>query len=145
MLHAFFSCLDHAISTLLGPSRVLAGDVTFFDLGKLSPHRQKQGFCLEPIPFKSVAPELPSSSPHSPFLSSRFSSNNQFPSKQTHNRIASSSCSLDSPTSQNTFTMAQPRSRAPLILGLTAAGGVGYYLYSAGGSPKVAQKKVEGT
>jgi len=40
--------------------------------------------------------------------------------------------------------MAQPRSRAPLIIGLTAAGGVGYYLYSAGGSPKVAEKKFEG-
>ncbi|KAK6076126.1 hypothetical protein SCUP234_00264 [Seiridium cupressi] len=36
------------------------------------------------------------------------------------------------------------RSRAPLFLGLTAAGGVGYYLYSAGGSPKVAQKQAEG-
>ncbi|KAK9774460.1 putative Calcofluor white hypersensitive protein [Seiridium cardinale] len=35
------------------------------------------------------------------------------------------------------------RSRAPLFLGLTAAGGVGYYLYSAGGSPKVAQKQAE--
>lgn len=36
------------------------------------------------------------------------------------------------------------RSRMPLILGLGAAGGVGYYLYSAGGNPKVAQKKAEG-
>jgi len=35
------------------------------------------------------------------------------------------------------------RSRLPLILGLTAAGGVGYYLYSAGGNPKVAEKKFE--
>ncbi|KAI2624999.1 hypothetical protein GGR54DRAFT_545723 [Hypoxylon sp. NC1633] len=35
------------------------------------------------------------------------------------------------------------RSRVPLALGLTAAGGVGYYLYSAGGDPKVAQKKAE--
>jgi len=41
--------------------------------------------------------------------------------------------------------MAQPRSRAPLFIGLAAAGGVGYYLYSAGGSPKVAEKKFEGT
>lgn len=40
--------------------------------------------------------------------------------------------------------MAQPKSRVPLALGLTAAGGVGYYLYSAGGSPKVAEKKFEG-
>jgi len=39
--------------------------------------------------------------------------------------------------------MAQPKSRLPLILGLTAAGGVGYYLYSAGGSPKVAEKQFE--
>lgn len=29
-------------------------------------------------------------------------------------------------------------------LGLVAAGGVGYYLYSAGGDPKVAQKMAEG-
>ncbi|KAH8596527.1 hypothetical protein B0O99DRAFT_620685 [Bisporella sp. PMI_857] len=39
--------------------------------------------------------------------------------------------------------MAQPKSRLPLVLGLTAAGGVGYYLYSAGGSPKVAEKQFE--
>jgi hypothetical protein len=31
----------------------------------------------------------------------------------------------------------------PLLLGVTAAGGVGYYLYSAGGSPKAAEKKFE--
>lgn len=36
------------------------------------------------------------------------------------------------------------RSRLPLVLGLTAAGGVGYYLYSAGGDPKVAQRQAEG-
>lgn len=35
------------------------------------------------------------------------------------------------------------RSRAPLILGLTAAGGVGYYLYGAGGNAKVAEKQFE--
>ncbi|KAI9167755.1 calcofluor white hypersensitive protein [Paramyrothecium foliicola] len=35
------------------------------------------------------------------------------------------------------------RSRVPLVLGLGAAGGVGYYLYSAGGSPKAAEKKFE--
>ncbi|KAI5859721.1 hypothetical protein GGS23DRAFT_267309 [Durotheca rogersii] len=35
------------------------------------------------------------------------------------------------------------RSRLPLVLGLTAAGGIGYYLYSAGGDPKVAQKQAE--
>lgn len=39
--------------------------------------------------------------------------------------------------------MAQPKSQVPLYLGLAAAGGVGYYLYSAGGSPKVAEKKFE--
>ncbi|KAH7356614.1 hypothetical protein BKA65DRAFT_495077 [Rhexocercosporidium sp. MPI-PUGE-AT-0058] len=39
--------------------------------------------------------------------------------------------------------MAQPKSRVPLFLGLAAAGGVGYYLYTAGGSPKVAEKQVE--
>ncbi|CAK7225873.1 hypothetical protein SBRCBS47491_006036 [Sporothrix bragantina] len=35
------------------------------------------------------------------------------------------------------------RSRTPLYLGIAAAGGVGYYLYSAGGSPKVAEQKFE--
>jgi len=39
--------------------------------------------------------------------------------------------------------MAQPRSRVPLYLGIFAAGGVGYYLYTAGGSPKVAEKQFE--
>jgi len=29
------------------------------------------------------------------------------------------------------------------LLGVAAAGGVGYYLYNAGGDPKVAQKKME--
>ena len=29
------------------------------------------------------------------------------------------------------------------IVGLAAAGGVGYYLYRAGGSPKVAEKEFE--
>lgn len=40
--------------------------------------------------------------------------------------------------------MAQPKSRVPLALGLTAAGGIGYYLYGAGGSPKAAEKQFEG-
>lgn len=40
--------------------------------------------------------------------------------------------------------MAQPKSRAPLLITLAAAGGVGYYLYNAGGNPKVAEKQVEG-
>ncbi|GAB1313839.1 hypothetical protein MFIFM68171_04049 [Madurella fahalii] len=35
------------------------------------------------------------------------------------------------------------RSKAPLAIGLAAAGGVGYYLYSAGGNPRVAEKKFE--
>ncbi|KAF9882098.1 hypothetical protein CkaCkLH20_00134 [Colletotrichum karsti] len=35
------------------------------------------------------------------------------------------------------------KSKAPLFLGLTAAGGVGYYLYSAGGNPNAAEKKFE--
>ncbi|RKU45687.1 hypothetical protein DL546_006360 [Coniochaeta pulveracea] len=35
------------------------------------------------------------------------------------------------------------RSRAPLIIGGAAAAGVGYYLYSSGGKPKVAEKKFE--
>lgn len=37
------------------------------------------------------------------------------------------------------------KSKAPLFLGLTAAGGVGYYLYSAGGNPNAAEKKFEST
>jgi len=39
--------------------------------------------------------------------------------------------------------MAQPKSRFPLILGGTAAAGLGYYLYTAGGNPKVAEKQFE--
>jgi len=39
--------------------------------------------------------------------------------------------------------MAQPKSQLPLYLGIAAAGGVGYYLYTAGGSPKVAEKQFE--
>lgn len=35
------------------------------------------------------------------------------------------------------------RTRAPILIGTALAGGVGYYLYSAGGSPKVAQKEFE--
>lgn len=37
------------------------------------------------------------------------------------------------------------KSRVPLIVGLGAAGGIGYYLYSAGGSPKAAENKFEST
>lgn len=33
--------------------------------------------------------------------------------------------------------------RAVTVGGLAAAGGVGYYLYSAGGNPKVAEKQFE--
>lgn len=35
------------------------------------------------------------------------------------------------------------KSRLPLILGAGAATGVGYYLYTAGGSPRAAEKKFE--
>lgn len=35
------------------------------------------------------------------------------------------------------------KSRAPLFLGLTAAGGVGYYLFNAGGNPKAAENQFE--
>ncbi|EMR65282.1 putative calcofluor white hypersensitive protein [Eutypa lata UCREL1] len=35
------------------------------------------------------------------------------------------------------------RSRLPLLVGVTAVGGVGYYLYQAGGEPKVAQRQAE--
>lgn len=35
------------------------------------------------------------------------------------------------------------RSKAPIFIGTAVAGGLGYYLYSAGGSPKVAQKEFE--
>jgi len=35
------------------------------------------------------------------------------------------------------------RTRVPLIVGLTAAGGIGYYLYGAGGNPKIAETKFE--
>jgi hypothetical protein len=35
------------------------------------------------------------------------------------------------------------RSKAPLAIGLAAAGGVGYYLYSAGGNPRAAEKQFE--
>lgn len=33
--------------------------------------------------------------------------------------------------------------RAYTAIGVAAAGGVGYYLYQAGGDPKVARKEVE--
>jgi hypothetical protein len=36
------------------------------------------------------------------------------------------------------------RSRTPLVLGGAAAAGIGYYLYTAGGNTKVAQKQAEG-
>ncbi|ROV88936.1 hypothetical protein VPNG_10206 [Cytospora leucostoma] len=35
------------------------------------------------------------------------------------------------------------RSRAPLYVGLAAAGGIGYYLYGAGGNAKAAEKHFE--
>ncbi|KAK4230240.1 hypothetical protein QBC38DRAFT_496771 [Podospora fimiseda] len=36
-----------------------------------------------------------------------------------------------------------PYRRAPIALGAAAAGGIGYYLYSAGGNPRVAERKFE--
>lgn len=38
----------------------------------------------------------------------------------------------------------QKKSNLGLYLGVAAAGGVGYYLYTAGGNPKVAEKQFEG-
>lgn len=35
------------------------------------------------------------------------------------------------------------KSKAPVYLATAAAGGIGYYLYNAGGNPKVAEKKFE--
>lgn len=40
-------------------------------------------------------------------------------------------------------TTTMSKSKAPVFFGLTAAGGIGYYLYSAGGNPKAAEKKFE--
>jgi hypothetical protein len=37
------------------------------------------------------------------------------------------------------------KSKAPLFVGLAAAGGVGYYFYSAGGNAKAAENKFEST
>lgn len=37
------------------------------------------------------------------------------------------------------------KSRVPLALGLGAAGGIGYYLYAAGGNAKAAENKFEST
>lgn len=36
------------------------------------------------------------------------------------------------------------KSRLPILVGVTAVGGIGYYLYQAGGQPKVARKQAEG-
>lgn len=38
----------------------------------------------------------------------------------------------------------QKKSNIGLYVGVALAGGVGYYLYTAGGSPKVAEKQFEG-
>ncbi|RHZ67564.1 uncharacterized protein CDV56_109641 [Aspergillus thermomutatus] len=35
------------------------------------------------------------------------------------------------------------KSRTPMYLGLAAAGGLGYYMYRAGGDPKIAKKEME--
>lgn len=39
--------------------------------------------------------------------------------------------------------MSGAKSRIPILVGLTFIGAGGYYLYAAGGDPKVAQKKIE--
>ena len=39
--------------------------------------------------------------------------------------------------------MSRSKSRIPILVGLTFIGAGGYYLYAAGGDPKVAQKKIE--
>ena len=46
-------------------------------------------------------------------------------------------------TSVHHRSLNMSKSRLPLYLGLGVAGVGGYYLYSAGGDPKVAQKKAE--
>jgi hypothetical protein len=63
--------------------------------------------------------------------SSRFTTTITFSSTQTNSHHHT-----------NTFTMAA-RSRLPLIAGLGAATFGGYYMYRAGGSPKVAEKQME--
>merc|ERR1712169_176004 len=44
-------------------------------------------------------------------------------------------------SSHNYYNMS--KSRVPLALGLGAAGGIGYYLYAAGGNAKAAENKFE--
>ncbi|MCJ1429531.1 hypothetical protein MMC29_007446 [Sticta canariensis] len=39
--------------------------------------------------------------------------------------------------------MSRSKSRIPILVGLTFIGAGGYYLYAAGGDPKLAQKKIE--
>lgn len=72
-------------------------------------------------------------------FSSKTTSINQLLTKSHQLRL----CLLNN-KQQYTHVSIMSRSRAPLLLGLTAAGGVGYYLYGAGGSPKVAEKQFEG-
>ena len=53
--------------------------------------------------------------------------------------------SKKSPFQHHTLLRATNMSRRGLAaLGLAAAGGAGYYLYTAGGDPKVAQKNLQG-
>jgi hypothetical protein len=47
-------------------------------------------------------------------------------------------------TNPKTTTAIMSKSRVPLAIGLAGAGGIGYYLFSAGGNPKAAEKKFEG-
>merc|ERR1711988_1122469 len=64
-----------------------------------------------------------------------------------HSPISNSSSpryqSIDThpPPSHNHYNMS--KSRVPLALGLGAAGGIGYYLYAAGGNAKAAENKFE--
>ncbi|PNY26191.1 Uncharacterized protein TCAP_03874, partial [Tolypocladium capitatum] len=47
------------------------------------------------------------------------------------------------PIHQPSTTATMSKSRMPLILGLGAAGAIGYYFYSAGGNAKAAENKLE--
>lgn len=101
-----------------------------------SPRNALHSFFIYPIPTTPISLLLfplsiffPPSHPH-PFSYTLLPvlSNRQLPQS-------------NSPLIQYSITMS--KSRLPLVLGLGAAGGVGYYLYSAGGNPKAAENKFE--
>ena len=50
-----------------------------------------------------------------------------------------------SPYFNHIFHQITMSNRVIPVVGLAAAGGVGYYLYNAGGDPKLAEKKFERT